>query len=319
MRGHYPTGLDELAASQSGVLSRKQALAAGLGPAAIGERLSRGRWQRMYTGVYATFTGEINRSAALWAGVLQAGHGAVLSHETAAEADGLRSRECTMIHICVAAERHIRPVSGLVVRRSERIEQARHPARTPPRTRIEETVLDLTQSAATFDDAFDWLCRACGGRFTTADRLLHAMALRKKLRWRPELAAALGEISSGVHSGLEFRYARDVERAHRLPRATRQARQLRGGRAEYRDNLYAPWGVVVETDGRASHPAAARWRDIARDNAAIAAGLATLRYGWPDVTQRPCDVAREVAAALRARGWPGTPSQCGPGCSVRNP
>ena len=54
----------------------------------------------------------------------------------------------------------------------------------PPRTRIEETVPDLAQAARTFDVAFGWLCQACGSRLTTPDRLLAAMYLRAKLRWR---------------------------------------------------------------------------------------------------------------------------------------
>ena len=71
----------------------------------------------------------------------------------------------------------------------------------------------------------------------------------------------------GVHSVLEFRYLRDVERAHGLPKADQ------------------------------------RWRDIDRDNIAAGAGIITLRYNWSDVTRRPCEVASEVSAVLRQRGW----------------
>ena len=43
-----------------------------------------GRWQRLQRGVYATFSGEPTRQTALWAALLRAGPGAVLSHQTAA-------------------------------------------------------------------------------------------------------------------------------------------------------------------------------------------------------------------------------------------
>jgi hypothetical protein len=78
---------------------------------------------------------------------------------------------------------------------------------------------------------------------------------------------------------------------------------VRGTRVEYRDALYQACGVAVELDGRVAHPGDLRWRDIRRDNAALADGVMTLRCGWTDVTERPCLVARQVADALRRRGW----------------
>ena len=88
----------------------------------------------------------------------------------------------------------------------------------------------------------------------------------------------------------------------------------RGTRNEYRDVLYSDYLVAVETDGKLAHPLEARWGDVRRDNAAAADGIITLRYGWSDITMRPCFVAAEVAAVLSGRGWPGPVRPCGPGC-----
>lgn len=79
----------ELLESQRGVITRRQALAAGMTGKAIVVRLRSERWQRLQTGVYATFTGEPSREALLWAAILRAGPRAVLSHQTAAELYGL--------------------------------------------------------------------------------------------------------------------------------------------------------------------------------------------------------------------------------------
>jgi hypothetical protein len=136
------------------------------------------------------------------------------------------------------------------------------------------------------------------------------------MRWRGEFARALGDISGGAHSPLERRYIRDVERPHGLPPARRQVRTARGVRTEYKDALYEDFGVGVELDGDLWHPPEAHWRDRHRDNAAAAGGIITLRYSWPDITQRPCQVAAQLAAVLRRRGWRGTPRPCGPGCPV---
>jgi len=169
---------------QRGVLARWQVSAVGPDRTTLKSRLQSGRWHPVYRGVYATFTGDPPRESALWAAVLRAGPGAVLSHETAAELDGLARERSAVIHVTVPAVKRVNPVPGLRVHRSLRPDEARHPARMPPRTRIEETVLDLAQAARTFDVAFGWLCQACGSRRTTPDRLLAAMYLRAKLRWR---------------------------------------------------------------------------------------------------------------------------------------
>jgi very-short-patch-repair endonuclease len=259
-------------------------------------------------------TGELSREATLWAALLGAGPGAVLSHETAAELDKLMDEPSAVIHVTVPADRHRLEPPGVMIHRSRRIDQAGHPGLDPPRTMIEETVLDLTEAAAVFDDGFAWIARACQRRLTTPTLLRIRMDFRKKLRWRAELCEALADVEAGVHSVLEYRYVRYVERAHGLPKAKRQAYALARGRSVYRDVLYLEYGVVVELDGRAYHPVDERWRDLHRDNAAAADGIITLRYGWADVTRRPCEVAAQVAAVLQRRGWAAKPRRCGPSC-----
>jgi very-short-patch-repair endonuclease len=204
-----------------------------------------------------------------------------------------------------------------VVHRSTRAHLARHPTQLPARTRVEDTVLDLAHRSATFDAALNWACAACQRRLTTTERLQAAIGARNKLRWRGELADALGDVGAGVHSVLEYRYVRQVERPHGLPRAVRQAKISRGNRNWYLDNLYAEYSLCVELDGRGAHSFDRRWLDIRRDNAAAAEGLLTLRYSWTDVTVRSCATAAQVAAVLMQRGWSGGVRRCGPECAVR--
>jgi hypothetical protein len=91
---------------QAGVVSRQQALDAGFTEKAIECRLRSGAWRRLYRGVYATFTGDLSRDARLWAAVLWAGPGVVLSHETAAEIQHLTDKPSQRIHISVPDEQH---------------------------------------------------------------------------------------------------------------------------------------------------------------------------------------------------------------------
>jgi very-short-patch-repair endonuclease len=312
----------DLIEHQRGVLARWQATGRPGDLSAIGSLVRADRWQTLYRGVYAAYTGPPSRETTLWAAALRCGPAAALSHFTAAEIDGLADRPSQAMHVTIPARLRVRlsetefgrEQPRIIVHRSARCAVAKHPARTPPRIRTEETVLDLIDLAPTFADAFGWMTMACGRRLTTVDQLRAAAALRAKLRWREDLAVALSEIDDGVLSNLERGFLRNVERPHRLPKPRRQARLGQGGRRSYLDNLYEGFGLAVELDGLGTHPAEVRWRDIHRDNYFAGSGIVTLRYSWADVVSRPCEVAREIAQVLRRQGWPGTPRRCCPAC-----
>ena len=315
MERELPPTLRNLARYQYGVVSRSQALRSGLTADMIKFRIKSDRWRQIHPGVYATFTGAPGRSAQMWAAVLSLGHGAVLSHETAAELHGLIDQTASQIHVTVPRQRHLVAVSGVSIHRSARAAEAVLGYSNPPRTRIEETVLDLTQTAATFDDVCGWVTRAFARDLTDEATLRAAMGRRTKLRWRADLDELIAAAAGGDHSVLEYRYDRDVERAHGLPQARRQVPFTGpGGHRGRRDRVYEDYGVVVELDGRVAHPDENQWKDKARDNAAAVAGMQTLRYSWTQVRREPCQIAVEVAKVLRKGGWRGRPRACSAGC-----
>lgn len=318
MNGDLPPTLRTQASLQEGVVSRWQALKAGMSSDMIKFRVLSGRWQVIHAGVYATFSGEPTRDARLWAAVLMAGSGAALSHETAAYLWRLTDKTAEVIHVTIPTWRRVTSAPGIVIHRSARAVQAIQGYSYPPRTKVEETVLDLTQSAATFDDVCGWVTRAFARNLTDGTRLKAAMRERTRLRWRTDLHELIAAAAGGDHSVLEFRYHRDVERAHGLPESIRQvAFRTAAGTRGRRDRVYEEYTVVIELDGRLAHPIENQWQDKRRDNAAAADGQQTLRYGWAEVTRQPCATAAEVARVLRRRGWPGRPRPCSPGCPVR--
>jgi hypothetical protein len=317
----------EIIEYQRGVMARWQVADQPLDVAAVEALVRSGRWQTLYRGVYAAYTGPPARESALWAAVLRCGPAAALSHFTAAELDGMVDDRREQVHVTVPTQLRVRMtgrelpsgVPRIIVHRSTRLPMARHPARTPPRTRVEETVLDLVELAQTFDAAFGWLSAACGRRLVTPGQLRDAVGCRAKMRWRDDVLVAVEEISDGVLSNLERGYLRNVERPHRLPAPQRQCRKRRGGRSAYLDNLYDDFGVAVELDGLASHPAESRWLDMRRDSFFASSGIITLRYCWADITTRPCEVAREVGLVLRQRGWTGALRACRASCEALLP
>jgi very-short-patch-repair endonuclease len=255
----------------------------------------------------------------LWAAVLHAGSGAVLSHETAAEIHGLIDEPVKPIHVSVPAGQNPgRPaeIRGLIIHRSRCLVPDWQPPWKLPRTTVPDTVLDLIAAARTADDAYGWISAAVGRRLTTPESLSKALALRKRIRERAWIAGALDDAADGVHSPLERRYVNGVERAHGLPTARRQAKRRHGSGNRYLDNLYEEFGLCVELDGTAAHPEQGRWRDTHRDNVNLVQGIETLRYGWTEVTVHRCRTAAEVAAVLRRLCWRGRPHPCGPDCTA---
>jgi hypothetical protein len=207
----------EVNAAQDGVLSFDQLLACGFTASKIKNMVQSKRWQRIHRGIFATFSGPLGRRAAIWAAILGAGHNAVASHYTAAELCGLNNSGRHTIHVTIPNNQRGRSLAGVTVHRFDRIMATAHPTRVPPQTRIEETILDLTDLTTSPDQVVGLLSAACGHRMTTPG-LLHQTALvRPRLKWRELIDAALSDVADGTHPPLERYYYRDVERAHGLP------------------------------------------------------------------------------------------------------
>jgi hypothetical protein len=314
MPAELPPQVRQLLASQGHVITRSQAIGLGLDVETIRNRARYGDWQRLQVGVYADFTGTPKREAQIWAALLRAGPGAVLSYWTAAERHGLVDRPSAAIHLTVPAERHPArwaAIPGVVIHRSRFLEQAIHPAMSPPCTRLEHTVLDLIEASATFDEAYNWICRAIGRRRTTSSRLREAMAERPRMRWRQDLELALAN-AQGALSVLERRYVRGVERPHGLPAATRQARVWQGTGNRYLDNRYEEYRACVEIDGAAAHPPDEQWRDKDRDRwNAVHQKIDTIRIGMLSLRtpEAQCTTAADVVTWLSSRG-PATGHPC---------
>jgi very-short-patch-repair endonuclease len=312
-----PARLGELARLQRGIVSRRQAIESGMSADAVKWAIVSGKWQQVYPGVYATFSGQASRHAQFWAALLFAGDDAILSHETAAELISLTDRKSAVISVTVPNARRVAAPRGIVIyRQRHRQLKWRFARGIPPHTLTEDTVIDLLNASAAFDDAVAWVTAAFARRLTSERMLRQAVAARSRVRWRGQLDDVITLAAGGTHSVLEFRYDRDVERAHGLPRATRQSPFIkRDGSRGYRDRFYEHYGrLVIELDGRNYH--LDETRDRTRDNQATATGGSTLRYTWTDVTSRSCETAAEVHRALRERGYPAPLKPCSPACRV---
>src|ERR1700742_2864629 len=137
-----PPACRRLIKRQHGVITRRQALATGLPATTVETWVQRGRWARLDRGIYATGSGPPSRKALLWAALLRAGPGAVLSHETAAELCGLIGQPAPAIHVMVPAHRNPArggAMPGIVVHRSAHGGRSVSRDPGPPRTAIGDT------------------------------------------------------------------------------------------------------------------------------------------------------------------------------------
>jgi very-short-patch-repair endonuclease len=300
-----PDDVLSTAAQQGGVISAEQLILLGFNLRSAERLVNQRSWQRLATGLYHLGAGEPSWEGLAWGGVFLGGPESRLGFDAAGHLWELVQEPPHSITVLVP--------HGLSLARRGRWEfrQERAGARSarspgsPPRTTIEDTVLDLC-SRASARDSIGIVTAAVQTQRTTAHRIATCIQSRRRVRHRQLLTDLLSDVTAGAESPLEMRYLRDVERAHGLPRARRQVRSRSG--KEVRDMLYEEFSTVIELDGRIHIPG--RFRDMRRDNSALLSGRVTLRYGWPDVTDRACAVVWQVATLLAARGWAGVPTRC---------
>ena len=302
---------------QSGVLSRRQALAGGLQPHDLRRMLRRRELAPVHPGVYVDHTGPLTWVQRAWAGVL-ATEPSALSHRSAlraADGPGRREVDDAPIHVAVDRRRTVEPPPGVVRHYLGGLDQRVLWNASPPRVRVEHAVLDLAAVAGTDFDAIAELAGAVQARRTTTPRLRDALGRRERIARRGFLEGVLDDVAAGTCSVLEQGYLARVERAHGLPRAGRQVMAVSRGPV-LRDVDYARYGLLVELDGRLFHDSTrARDSDLDRDLDAAVDGRLTVRLGWGQVFGRPCETAPRIGRLLQQRGWTGVPTRC-PECPV---
>ncbi|PEG58185.1 type IV toxin-antitoxin system AbiEi family antitoxin domain-containing protein [Mycolicibacterium boenickei] len=294
---------------QDGVISRRQALDAGLAEHEIRRLLRRNEWARVHSGVYVEHTGPLSWMQRAWAAVLYAAP-AALCFESALGAQSLP------IHVAVDRQRSTlaEPV-GVRIHRVAHLDGRVLWNAGPPQMRYEEAALDVAGRSARELDAIAVLANACQSRRTTARRLLKALDSRGRLRRRRWLRAVLIDIADGTCSVLEHGYLVRVERPHGLPRAARQKRSASSLGVCYRDAEYGE-RLVVELDGRVFHDSAtSRDADFERDLDAAVGGRSTVRLSYGQVFDRPCQTAGKIARILHRHGIAVAGRPCGPGCA----
>ncbi|HJQ06280.1 MAG TPA: hypothetical protein VJ872_12585 [Nocardioides sp.] len=294
---------------QDGVVSRRQVLALGGDDNDIERMLRRRELAVVHTGVYVNHTGRLTRAQAEWAAVL-AFWPAALTEESA-----LPGHPIDVVIVAIDRTRRRQSLARVRVRRTTRLRERVAPGSIPPRVEIEHATIDVMARKIAADDvagAFTTLAEVCHSRRTTPTKILDTLARRSRVAGRATLEAMMRDLAEGACSVLERGYLLHVERAHSLPRGSRQVSSSATGAATAHDVRYEEFGVEVELDGRAFHDnVRGRDADARRDLAeVVASDVTTVRVTYGMVFRDPCWTASMIGRLLQTRGWSGSVSRC---------
>jgi very-short-patch-repair endonuclease len=285
-----------MAAGQYGVITRAQAISAGLSASGLDRRISSRRFRVIHPGVYRIAGTPPSWEQALVAACLWADGTA--SHRAAALLWRLDGAEREIVEITTA--RRVRAADVTI-----------HTSRLDPRdltsvgripvTTVTRTLLDLGSVAKpTAVEAA--LTDALRRRLTTQDRLRRCLerAGGKGRRGAKVLRSILATVGTRrPESVLELRLIRLLRRAG-LPEPVSQFNIRKDGAVLARVDLAYPGiRLAIEADGYRYHAGPGAWkRDLARRNAVTSLGWRVIHVTWEDVSTRPDEVVRQLRAAM---------------------
>ena len=300
----HDVALAVLAREQHGLLTTRQARAAGMTRRAIEGRVASGLLVAVHRGVYRHAATAETRATELMAAVLACGEGALASHRSAGRVWQLR--EVPRWRPEVTVPRTGRPTAtGIVIHRTGTLEAPdvarRHGI---PVTTVARTLLDLGAIlpppvlAVTTEDACIRHLVSPPDLVATLERL--AKPGRRGAR---ALRTVVGQLvpPADLDSRLEHDLLLLIRAAGAPPPVAHHEITLVGGRRAEFDFAWPPLRIAVEADGRRWHATSADFQsDLARHNAVTATGWRLYRFGWADVHQRPESTIRTLSAVFRA-------------------
>lgn len=286
--------LAELAARQRGLVTRSQLAELGVRDSAVAARVRAGRLHRILRGVYAVGHPGLTFEARCLAATLAGGPEAALSHRAATALWGLLPPSPEPFDV-TTTQRGRDGAKGIVLHRS------RHPPEATTHqgirvTTIPRTLLDLAATTAR-RDLERAIREAQAQRLVARDTLLSVVDHHTGRPGALALRTAVGR-GEVTRSTLERCFLALIESAG-IPRPEVNAR-VAGLEVDF---LWRHHGLVVETDGFASHATHHGFeRDREREAALARAGLRMQRFSWRQVTEWPRQVTATLRALLKATG-----------------
>jgi very-short-patch-repair endonuclease len=283
------------------LVTRDQALAAGVSREAIRRYLRSRAWEAMHRCVYRLETARPATPEQAMLAVCLSLPGGVVSHLSAAWLWSLEDTWPGMVDV-IAGRPGLRREGAVIHWARDRLGLAVSRRRGIPVTNPLRTLLDVARMVPP-DQLAGITERAVAKGLVSGEGIL--AELERKGRSGVVGGAALRSVLSelgvpGVPASQLERRLLQIIRSFGLPVPVRELRV--GGRHQYRaDVAWLQARLLVEVDGFATHgtPEALQ-ADLARQNELVRQGWRVLRYTWADLRDRPGQVAAEIAAVLMA-------------------
>ena len=288
---------------QHGLISRSQALDAGMTHNQIQYRLNSGRWKRVWRGVFQHAAVPATRRSRLLAACLSLG--GLASRRSAAALHGIDGYTLERLEVVVAYGRG-RTERGVLVHRSTQMDLARPTERDGiPSTGIARTVLDLAAvvSRERLELTIDAVLREGKLRYQDLYRVLadHAQ------RGRPGIGQLRALLDARCHEDPIplSEWSRSVSELLVGAGLARPLLEYRVEGADGRlvaqvDLAYPSSGLAIELDSiRWHHNHKSFVEDRQRRNRLQVAGWDVLNFTWEDYAARPaelCDTVRKACA-----------------------
>ena len=296
--------LAELASQQYGLFTRAQAVALGASLGLVDRRLASARWVIVAQGVYSLPGVPGSWERRLMAACLEAGPGAVVSHEAAAALHRLTPFRPGPVVVMLPHGDHQHLTLGRLRQSTDLADHHRTTMDGIPVTTVARTLLDVASVVRpgrlriAVEDAI------AAGKCTLEQLSgCYSEIRRPGKRGIGPMSLVLKALGPGpVRSASELeRLLLKLLREGGLPEPVREYDAPWDRGAPGRVDFAFPWArVIIEVDSRRWHT---RERDFEvdrrRDRAAQLAGWQVYRFTWQDLKEDPEGVIRTITAALR--------------------
>ena len=296
--------LDRLVQTQRGLLTRGQALAAGLQDEAIRRALRDAKWQRLLPGLYATFIGGVTLEQRRLAATLYLGTDAQITGAAALVWHGFRQTNSEeILHVLVPHAKR-RASRGFVrVQRTHRMDPHAHSGNGYRVCSVARAVADYCRLLDEIRPVRAVVAEAVQRRLTTVDALKRELELAATSRTRL-FRRALAEIGVGPRS------APEIELKDILVRSAVADLVIWNPRLVTSDGTALPspdgWidqvAIALEVDSREYHLGPDDWqKTMRRHNALAAHGVLVLHFTPSEIRSRPAHVRGTIERAYRER------------------
>lgn len=296
------------ALNHGGVFTRAVAASHGMTAHQFRTGRSRGLWQR-YRGVWQLAGSVDSQDARIWAGLMRAGTGAVVTGPTALSLHGLDTDFDTYrktahhpknIYLSAPTNSHMR-IPGIVTLRETgiRVVSETVELRGVPLSTRERAVIDTIRVLG-WHPAKVAVFRCVQVGWITPATIGDSVAMFRGCRGAVSLTQAAVALSTGAHSEAERLTHRILRNAGLGDFAANHAVFDDRGLIGYVDIAFVDSRVAVEIDGLAWHSDSTRFqRDRSRQNRLANAGWEVRRFTWDDITNRPAQMIETIREAIR--------------------